>query len=1518
MNDGAYIVIQSPVSGMHFTAPATIRVYADPFDSSAPDPDALTVTFLMNGQSVGTYTGSGAQNGYFALTVNNLSAGIYILTAKINTFRNGSVMSAPVTVFVDAPKTSSGPVFNFRADVVLSGSQSMTYAGTASDHCVIDGNGFRIRPSTGFTGSLNISDCDIRNLGTATDPAIDISVNGSGSVLLSGNVFERFGTVAIDANDHGQVAVRNNEFRENTLVPVTSLPTDYANATLPVFLATGNSSAQKFFQGNNIGLSTVVFENTSNWLIGGSTDAETNVLMGVRCGFTVHQSSDIVLRGNYSQRNYPHRFFEGLNFELQDNGFLAEHNVIRSSSWPVRGMGGEFRYNLIDGSGNSDQVFLAPMSNASIHHNVFVHNVSQTFYSPDAGVKLIYNVDNVQFHNNVMDGGGAFMGFYGSPISVTNGSFIGSLRNNVFYNFPGLSGGPILAGEYNEPSSLPLPRLRYSDYNDFYNPNAANQTNYGLGVVGVSPGAAGYGLHDLGGLNSHMKPEFMQPTLIPFPFLPEDIWNRTKKVSDVLAAYRSMYSPAHGSPLIGAGDPQDGAGGNIGAVGNGEPTDQFGKFGGAAGTPAAPVISRFTASPDTVQTGQTVTLNWSVSSANSLSIAPTPGSITGNSATVTPSTTTTYTLIATNSGGSATAIVTVTVSTTTAVGIALTPNSASLAPGATRQFTAMVTGTDNRAVTWTATGGSISPMGLYTAGAAIGSFIVTATSIQDPTRSASASITITTPTTSSAHPRIILDAPTLATLRTRMQAHTQEWTKLKSNCDSYIGGRVEFINGNDYPNRPNVGEGYQGSGYIEALMPLGLCYWTVLPSDPNTAAKYATVATSILMAMSDSGNQIADDCKCQVPRRDAGYGIRNFGVAMGIGYDWFHDVLTPPQRARLLTALTAWINSFEHDSFEYDHPQSNYFAGYYAAKCLAALAVEGDDPIGTTWWNDWYNNQHLGRVAPYYRANLEGGGWTEGYSQYGVLATRNQSLPVLAVKTAKDLDLIQAGNPHDSYTYPLENPRWLIAFTWPTRDLVDDRGELYGTGTPLLWPGTGRLDTYRFSAGLLQMLGDPMAPMMHKFARDAKTALDALHAGDSSDWIDFLFWDPNAPEADYTTLALSYLAPGMGGVSARSDWSTSATFMSFMAGPYINSPAAGHEWFDKGSPAFEREKNPMLVNPGAWLAHEPNGDPGWSLKFADQYGNWSTDHSIGNRTFYNTFQVRQLDSVSNLVAPYGQSSRQRSDGARTKVGRFEDGGSYVFVVGQFLEDMYYPLHNPATGQPTICSGAPSAVTTMSRQIVYLRPSQFVIYDRTKVCDKSLDQYEAFHFPANPVEVAAPAPGMHRFDVNPGQFAGSMTTIIPANAAITITDHLLNSTDARTWNKMWRTEVRATDAPTANRLWIIVFDLAPSAAQVAKASGVEITSGAAVGALLQSSLRNNVVISGTSPVGTAIAGPLTYVVPAAQTRHVITDLSPSAGYTISVAVSGANNSVTIVQGGSSMTSANGVLTFEVNANGQVAP
>jgi hypothetical protein len=77
--------------------------------------------------------------------------------------------------------------------------------------------------------------------------------------------------------------------------------------------------------------------------------------------------------------------------------------------------------------------------------------------------------------------------------------------------------------------------------------------------------------------------------------------------------------------------------------------------------------------------------------------------------------------------------------------VSISPGAISLSGGATQQFTASVSGTKNTGVTWTASAGSVSPSGLYAAPSLAGTYIVQATSVADPTKSASASVTVSSP-----------------------------------------------------------------------------------------------------------------------------------------------------------------------------------------------------------------------------------------------------------------------------------------------------------------------------------------------------------------------------------------------------------------------------------------------------------------------------------------------------------------------------------------------------------------------------------------------------------------------------------------------------------------------------------------------------------------------------------------------------------------------------------------------------
>lgn len=76
------------------------------------------------------------------------------------------------------------------------------------------------------------------------------------------------------------------------------------------------------------------------------------------------------------------------------------------------------------------------------------------------------------------------------------------------------------------------------------------------------------------------------------------------------------------------------------------------------------------------------------------------------------------------------------------VSVSVSPASVTLAPGGTQAFTATVTGTSNTAVTWGASGGSITSGGVYTAPSTPGTYIVGATSQADATKSGRATVTV--------------------------------------------------------------------------------------------------------------------------------------------------------------------------------------------------------------------------------------------------------------------------------------------------------------------------------------------------------------------------------------------------------------------------------------------------------------------------------------------------------------------------------------------------------------------------------------------------------------------------------------------------------------------------------------------------------------------------------------------------------------------------------------------------------
>ena len=151
----------------------------------------------------------------------------------------------------------------------------------------------------------------------------------------------------------------------------------------------------------------------------------------------------------------------------------------------------------------------------------------------------------------------------------------------------------------------------------------------------------------------------------------------------------------------------------------------------------------------------------------------------------------------------------------TGVSISVTPATTTVVAGGTVQFTAAVSGSSNTAVTWSVTGGSISPSGLFTAPSTAGTYTVKATSAADSTKSATASVTVTTAPTVA-----VSISPSTATVKTgatQQFAATVTGTSNTGVTWSASGGTISSSGMYTAPSqqRKLYGEGNQHCGYDE-------------------------------------------------------------------------------------------------------------------------------------------------------------------------------------------------------------------------------------------------------------------------------------------------------------------------------------------------------------------------------------------------------------------------------------------------------------------------------------------------------------------------------------------------------------------------------------------------------------------------------------------------------------------------------------------------------------------------------
>ncbi len=257
---------------------------------------------------------------------------------------------------------------------------------------------------------------------------------------------------------------------------------------------------------------------------------------------------------------------------------------------------------------------------------------------------------------------------------------------------------------------------------------------------------------------------------------------------------------------------------------------------------------------------------------------------------------------------------------------------------------------------------------------------------------------------------------------------------------------------------------------------------------------------------------------------------------------------------------------------------------------------------------------------------------------------------------------------------------------------------------------------------------------------------------DESAWKDFMFADATVPRRDHKKFKLSHFGRGAGMVHARSSWEEDATYFAFKcAGRF-----SGHEHLDNGHFYIVKHKE-LATRSGQYyefggehdvnfhcrsiahntmLIHDPSevfpfflkGYPGWPANDGGQAWPW-----VGTPFRHNGWAESKEMWLEH---------RELGDTGRMTA--YHDAGPWLYTGGDLTR-----------------AYSAKKLKVFTRQIVFIRPGTFVVFDRVESTDPSFKKTWLLHA-AKPPSVAngrlTIAHGLGRLTVDP---------LLPANPLVTV-------------------------------------------------------------------------------------------------------------------------------------------------------
>jgi hypothetical protein len=365
----------------------------------------------------------------------------------------------------------------------------------------------------------------------------------------------------------------------------------------------------------------------------------------------------------------------------------------------------------------------------------------------------------------------------------------------------------------------------------------------------------------------------------------------------------------------------------------------------------------------------------------------------------------------------------------------------------------------------------------------------------------------------------------------------------------------------------------------------------------------------------------------------------------------------------------------------------------------------------------------------------------------------------------------------------------------------------------------------------------------------------------------FMLYDPAAvpPTDPHPAEPLDMFVPGMGRILSRTGWDTNANWFTYkLSWSHVDHQLADGNQFE-------------LFRRGEWLTSERTG----------------YDLDYGSSDNHNTLALENDPPDHN-------------DPGDPRHLLYLRGSQWGYLNGGDPQIVSYSLHSnyvAVTGDATAAYNSTYENSTdilhASRSLVWLRPDHIIVYDRA--ASKTTNRFKRFWL--NTTTNAVIAGNRSTVTMASGQKLYT-TTLLPTNAAVTVELYTNLAGDLAPLESMaYRLRVEAPGGPSSVRFLNVL-------------QGADAGTAANVATLVQST--NGTAFAGAVVANTAVLFPVdlggafsgtTYFVPGLVAIHLITGLTPNAGYTVVRVAAGTGETVTVSSGGPSLTDSGGVLAVQ---------